>query len=1384
MRNSLRSYLFTLLLGLIAPLALSAQEAPTFKTPSFPVPFGPENVGTEFYMSFPANLEEGTPAERYIRLYISSGVTTKVDIYALGGYKGSINTKANEIVTFDLNKNEAQIFERRAETSIPDDQVYKNMAVRVVAQDPIIVYGINRASQTSDGFLALPVNALGQEYVVASAANNIPFGGGLDFPSQFMVIAPYDNTNVTITFPMDTKGHVAGQRITVPMMKGDVYSAMSTGFKGDMTGAVIRSNNPVAVTAGQNCTFLPDENYWACDHIVEMLTPTDSWGKIYFALPIQERTKGDTYRVIAGEPNARVFVNGNEIATINQVGGENGFGWIEFREEVRHPMIFTSDKRISVAQYNNGQRYDNSTSTDPFFMILTPVEQFQQAVIFTTPNFDFTKNYINMIADSAGMATAEMTKAGEENWQKVNTLPGVAIATMPPSPDGKKYVGATFPIPPGAYRLRSSAGSFAAYIYGGGLFDSYGYPLSIATGNLVLPDTVAPEIVGDPECNGSVEGTITDFPDDATIRSNLSTIRLHPSSLNYLLTHDPFTPRVSRSAGYRLRVVNPLADGIAILVATDQASNVSYDTVRYFARNISITPDPLDIGEVLVGTTATRQVTITNNGNRAIEIVRLFLKNGTTGFDIVSPTGGFILNPGVPVQATIRLSGTTPGPFTDSLGFEDTCGTFVVTQVKGTVVQPIISVSDINFNTLPVSNSLDRAMTITNVGTGTLRVTGRNAGPFDPVYTLPNGLPAFPADLRPGEFRTFNVRFTPTAVRQYPDSIIFDHNAPPSSANDPVGLILGEGIEATLFATSYDWGRKRVGSGPHPARVEIRNLGSADARVQGIKAQIGDAASFTINSAQVVNLTIQPGQIVPVDVTFTPQRRGPQQLKIIFDTDLTADEAADTTVFSILEGVGTEPGLATSDLDFGQLDLGDPEVSLPVDFFLEGPDNIYIDSVTITDFRFVTDNNGAGVDDFRYELPAGVTLPVILRPGEPPLTITGYFRPTAAGTRNAALTALTNDGVDTTSFWVGRALSQNSAISATATAGDTLCLGESDTIMLTIESNGVLPLTISDLRIVDPRGEFTLLSNPGTPFSIQPQQSEIVMILFTPQGTNGPRGAAVTITSDDPNTPVVSVPLSGAGSSYTITGQLELEGTFIDDNEASLAVLGEEITARLTINEPIAGALLTDYRATITYEPSDLFGPTSVAQIEIDPLVHPIGTSVTIDPSSTRGRLVLDVSSPTPIAAGADATLLTMPFGVVFNTVPSRTIDATVEFTGGASCASIAVTGDSIGVNPVCGLNLRMIELIGGGKYALVGATPNPATDGMADIDYSLGLDGPTRVTLHDASGNLVATIVDQYQQPGGYRVSIDVTGLPSGAYFCRLVSGHFSETKRMMIAK
>ena len=57
-------------------------------------------------------------------------------------------------------------------------------------------------------------------------------------------------------------------------------------------------------------------------------------------------------------------------------------------------------------------------------------------------------------------------------------------------------------------------------------------------------------------------------------------------------------------------------------------------------------------------------------------------------------------------------------------------------------------------------------------------------------------------------------------------------------------------------------------------------------------------------------------------------------------------------------------------------------------------------------------------------------------------------------------------------------------------------------------------------------------------------------------------------------------------------------------------------------------------------------------------------------------------------------------------------------------------------------------------------------------------------VSVYDNLGREVATLADEEQAPGQYRVKFNGRNTPSGLYFCTLSSGSEIRTMKMMMMK
>jgi hypothetical protein len=85
--------------------------------------------------------------------------------------------------------------------------------------------------------------------------------------------------------------------------------------------------------------------------------------------------------------------------------------------------------------------------------------------------------------------------------------------------------------------------------------------------------------------------------------------------------------------------------------------------------------------------------------------------------------------------------------------------------------------------------------------------------------------------------------------------------------------------------------------------------------------------------------------------------------------------------------------------------------------------------------------------------------------------------------------------------------------------------------------------------------------------------------------------------------------------------------------------------------------------------------------------------------------------------------------------------------------------------------------------YSLSRNYPNPFNP-ETNFELRIVNCGLVSLKVFDALGREVATLVNEVKPPGSYKLRWDATGAPSGVYFCRLRSGGFIETRKMLLLR
>lgn len=146
-------------------------------------------------------------------------------------------------------------------------------------------------------------------------------------------------------------------------------------------------------------------------------------------------------------------------------------------------------------------------------------------------------------------------------------------------------------------------------------------------------------------------------------------------------------------------------------------------------------------------------------------------------------------------------------------------------------------------------------------------------------------------------------------------------------------------------------------------------------------------------------------------------------------------------------------------------------------------------------------------------------------------TITVRYTPVGAGADSGSLAIATSDAAHPS---LSVALSGTGAANAVAVSPSSLSfgaviVGQSSTLMLTIANSGNASGTVSSIAKSGSANFALGAGAPATPFSVAAGASITVPVVFTPSAAGAASGT-LTITSNNPTTPVATVALSGTGN--------------------------------------------------------------------------------------------------------------------------------------------------------------------------------------------------------------------------------------------------------------
>jgi len=479
-----------------------------------------------------------------------------------------------------------------------------------------------------------------------------------------------------------------------------------------------------------------------------------------------------------------------------------------------------------------------------------------------------------------------------------------------------------------------------------------------------------------------------------------------------------------------------------------------------------VLPTSLDFGTVFIGQSADRSFTLTNLGGTTISGV---LAEMCADFTIISGGGPFTLAPGVGMMVTVRF---TPSGTGSRLCDIDT-GTSDCPPIPASAfgdVEPAcqLSATAIDFGTVTVGGSVDRMLTITNSGGGTLTGTLiEDCNDFQIVtgggsFSLPAGLT-----------RTATIRFRPlTAGTKL---------CPLVTGSERCGTITLSGVADPMPACGLSTTLLSFPLTPVGASSEISftlsNTGGG--MLDGTISS--PCAEFTIVSGGG-SYSLAAGVVRPITVRFTPAAAGNRFCTIETGTTRCADLPA--------QGQGDPPPecrISPPDLAFGSVGINLTAES-SFDITNTGGGTLAgIPSINCPDFTIV----GGGIP---YGLTAGQSHTVIVR-----------FQPTSVGAKNCSIETGSALCADIMATGTGETQPVCNLSTTSLTYG-LVTTGQSVDQSFTITNGGGGTLSGS---VTESCQAYTIIAGAGG-FGLMSGNSRIVTIRFSPT-TFGAQNCAIDL---------------------------------------------------------------------------------------------------------------------------------------------------------------------------------------------------------------------------------------------------------------------------------
>ncbi len=543
---------------------------------------GISTEGKEFWVSYLTNWLQSSNNPVILELYISaddttSGTITMPRVPSFNPLEFKVLPNTTERITIPTSM------------AMPSgSNIIEDKGILIETDGTVSVYAMNKRQYSADMTVVLPTYSLGNNYYVMSHWEDGNRNNNENSDSEFVILAITDSTEVEITPAFDTKGgNPANVPFRVMLHKGQTYQVKAVG---DLTGTHITATN---LSGCQNFAVFSGNMYTQVgecdvvnghDHLYAQMYPTNTLGRNFIVVPLENRYGGDIIKLLATKDNTSITTS----------MGNYSLDAGEFVKLLSDEILqVTSDQPISVGQFSRTMDCDG-TLGDPFLIPISPNEQLLKKITFNAPSIATLSRYsLNIVTKQESLSSIML----DDDF--------IGDEFIPIS--GSEYAYARIGTVGGNHTIRSSDG-FIAYVYGFGHNESFGYATGASLGNLNIdvvindqnPDTpidslcLGSEISFTPDVDSIYRYFEYDFGDGHSLFTDADTIVFHKYTQpgEYLVTFKATTGGDDCSNGNEeisvklIRVVEPEIDIFGPRSVCPNTSDVAYFIKESMGYNI------------------------------------------------------------------------------------------------------------------------------------------------------------------------------------------------------------------------------------------------------------------------------------------------------------------------------------------------------------------------------------------------------------------------------------------------------------------------------------------------------------------------------------------------------------------------------------------------------------------------------------------------------------------------------------------------------------------------------------------------------------------------------------------------------------------------------